>query len=151
MIFFQKVRKFITSWTNALNESALREIFLPSSDNVNDYVRQGFGCTLHSKIVELKRMKLQKHCWEENQNFKEIKTKIVDRKSRLIPRKIKETMKEAFWNMASLFTLALSYLSILQLYILLMKFKQTLHFCVGKNYSLISLISWIIVRYIGCF
>lgn len=43
--------------------------------------------------------------------------------------------------MASLFTLALSYLSILQLYILLMKFKQTLHFCVGKSYSLISLIS----------
>ena len=92
MIFFQKVRKFITSWTNALNESALREIFLPSSENVNDYVRQGFGCTLRSKIVELKRMKLQKHCWEENQNFKEIKTKFVDRKSRLIPRKIKETM-----------------------------------------------------------
>ena len=36
--------------------------------------------------------KTAKHCWEANHNFSWDKNKVIDRESRLIPRKIKETI-----------------------------------------------------------
>ena len=45
-----------------------------------------------SGIAIVKRMKLQKHCWETDHNFSWDQKKVVDRESRLIPRKIKETI-----------------------------------------------------------
>ena len=43
-------------------------------------------------IVNAKRMKLPKHFWEVNGNFSCDQKKVVDMESKLIPRKIKETI-----------------------------------------------------------
>ena len=56
--------------------------------------------SLKSRSVEHKRSvrncgcdnEIAKHCWEADHNFNWDQKKVIDRESRLIPRKIKETM-----------------------------------------------------------
>ena len=40
----------------------------------------------------IEKNEIAKHCWEADHNFSWDQKKIVDRESRLIPRKIKETL-----------------------------------------------------------
>ena len=45
--------------------------------------------TMFSNFI---KNEIAKHCWEADHNFNWDQKKVVDRKSRLIPRKIKETI-----------------------------------------------------------
>ena len=56
-----------------------------------------------------------KHCWEADHNFSWDQNKVVDRESRLIPRKIKETIHTFFtffnlYNLRILITLKYGFL-----------------------------------------
>ena len=51
----------------------------------DDYVRSVRNC-------DCEKNEVAKHCWELNHNFSWDQKKVVVRKSRLIPRKIKETI-----------------------------------------------------------
>ena len=42
--------------------------------------------------VNCDKNEIARHCWEADHNFSWDQTKVVDRESRLIPRKIKETI-----------------------------------------------------------
>ena len=62
---------------------------------------------------DCEKNKIAKHCWEPDHNFSLDQKKVVDRESRLIPRKVKETLHSlknpnhidnflhASWNVAS--------------------------------------------------
>ena len=61
------------------NQSKIRKI---CSDEHKRYVR---NCNCDKNEIA-------KHCWEADHNFNWDQKKVIDRKSRLIPRKIKETI-----------------------------------------------------------
>ena len=44
------------------------------------------------KNCDCEKNEIAKHCWEADQNFSCDQKKVIDRKSRLVPRKIKETV-----------------------------------------------------------
>ena len=45
-----------------------------------------------SGITIVKKNEIEKHCWEADSNFSLDQLKVVDKQSRLIPSKLKETM-----------------------------------------------------------
>ena len=58
-----------------------------------------------------KTNEITKHCWEADHNFHWDQKKVIDRKSRLIPRKIKETIHSLknFNPLTKFFTYFLKY------------------------------------------
>ena len=48
--------------------------------------------TCAKKLRNTRECEIAKHCWEADHNFNWDQKKVIDRESRLIPRKIKETI-----------------------------------------------------------